>query len=256
MDRQERIALLVDQALELAPAERAAFVAALGDDEAVRREVQELLAAGGGRGSGFLEQPAALALQTHVDAEEQAGPDPMVGRTVGPYRLERLLGRGGMGAVYLARRADEEYEHQVAVKLLHPGFASAGLVHRFRNERQILARLDHPNIAKLLDGGTTDDRQPYLMMELVTGLRIDEYCDEHRLGVRERLLLFQEVCDAVHFAHQNLVVHRDLKPSNILVTAQGTPKLLDFGIAKLVEAPQLPPSLEVTRALLHAMPPS
>src|ERR1044072_8425204 len=128
MDRQERIALLVDQALELAPAERGAFVAALGDDERVaragqgllaprRREVQELLPPGDEMASGFLEHPAALALQTHVDAEEQAGPDPMVGRTVGPYRLERLLGRGGMGAVYLARRADEEYEHQVAVKL-------------------------------------------------------------------------------------------------------------------------------------------
>jgi serine/threonine-protein kinase len=172
------------------------------------------------------------------------------------YEVLRLLGRGGMGAVYLARRADEEYEQRVAVKLLHPGFASAGLVRRLRSERQILALLDHPNIAKLLDGGTTEDGQPYLVMELITGTRIDAYCDEHGLGVRERLLLFRQVCDAVHFAHQNLVVHRDLKPSNILVTAQGTPKLLDFGIAKLVEAPQLPHSVEVTKSLLHAMTPS
>ena len=258
-ERRERIALLVDQALEMAPGQRAAFVAAsCHDDEAMRREVLELLAADDDMGSSFLEQPAGfgLGLGHVVDAEEHTGPDPMVGRLVGAYRLESLLGRGGMGAVYLARRADEEYEQRVAVKLLHPGFASAGLLRRFRSERQILALLDHPNIAKLLDGGTTEDGQPYLVMELITGTRIDAYCDEHGLSVRERLLLFREVCDAVHFAHQNLVVHRDLKPSNILVTAQGTPKLLDFGIAKLVEAPQLPHSVEVTKSLFHAMTPS
>jgi serine/threonine-protein kinase len=257
MDRRERIALLVDQALELTPGERAAFIAAHADDEAIRREVEELLAADEDMESGFLEQRATLGLRTpDVDAEERAGPDPMVGRTIGAYRLETLLGRGGMGAVYLARRADDEYEQQAAVKLLHPGFVSAGLVRRFRSERQILARLDHPNIAKLLDGGTTEDGQPYLVMERIAGLRIDDYCDERGLGVRERLLLFCDVCAAVHFAHQNLVVHRDLKPSNILVTAQGTPKLLDFGIAKLVDEPQLPPSAEATRSLLHAMTPS
>ncbi len=257
-ERRERIALLVDEALELPPDRREAFLAArCADDEAMRREVHELLAADDDMDSNFLERPAALGLDGHdADAEERSGPDPMVGRLIGAYRLEALLGRGGMGAVYLARRADDEYEHEVAVKLLHPGFASAGLLRRFRSERQILARLDHPNIAKLLDGGTAEDGQPYLVMELITGMRIDAYCDEHGLGVRERLLLFREVCAAVHFAHQNLVVHRDLKPSNILVTAQGTPKLLDFGIAKLVEAPQLPESAEATKSLLHAMTPS
>jgi eukaryotic-like serine/threonine-protein kinase len=257
-ERRERIALLVDQALELAPDERVAFVAAqCHHDEAIRREVLELLAADDDMRSSFLEQPAALGLRTpDVDAEEHAGPDPLVGRMVGAYRLQTLLGRGGMGAVYLARRADDAYEHQVAVKLLHPGFASAGLLQRFRSERQILARLDHPNIAKLLDGGTTEDGQPYLVMERIDGVRIDAYCDDHRLGIRERLLLFRQVCDAVHFAHQNLVVHRDLKPSNILVTVQGTPKLLDFGLAKLIDAPELPPSAELTKSLLHAMTPS
>jgi eukaryotic-like serine/threonine-protein kinase len=255
---RERIALLVDQALELAPGQREAFVAAsCHDDDVIRREVLDLLDADDEMGSGFLEQPAALGLGGHDgDAEEQAGPDPMVGRLIGAYRLESLLGRGGMGAVYLARRADDEYEQRAAVKLLHPGFASAGLVRRLRGERQILALLDHPNIAKLLDGGTTEDGQPYLVMELIAGERIDAYCDEHGLGVRERLLLFRKVCAAVYFAHQNLVVHRDLKPSNILVTAQGTPKLLDFGIAKLVDASELPPSGEVTKSLLHAMTPS
>ena len=258
MDRLDRIAQLVDQALELAPAEREAFVATHSDgDEAIQREVRDLLAADDDMESGFLEQPAAFRVRgPDVDAEEQPGPDPMVGRMIGPYRIETLLGRGGMGAVYLARRADDEYEHQVAIKLLHPGFVSAELVRRFRSERQILARLDHRNIAKLLDGGTTEDGQPYLVMERIDGMRIDDYCDEHGLGVRERLLLFQEACGAVHFAHQNLVVHRDLKPSNILVTAQGTPKLLDFGIAKLVEEPQLPQSVEGTKSLLHAMTPS
>jgi eukaryotic-like serine/threonine-protein kinase len=257
-ERRERIALLVDEALELPPDRREAFVAArCADDEAMRREVQELLAADDDMDSNFLERPAALGLDAHdAGAEERSGPDPMVGRLIGAYRLEALLGRGGMGAVYLARRADDEYERQVAVKLLHPGFASAGLLRRFRSERQILARLDHPNIAKLLDGGTAEDGQPYLVMELITGVRIDAYCDEHGLGVRERLLLFREVCEAVQFAHQNLVVHRDLKPSNILITAQGTPKLLDFGIAKLVEAPHGPQSAEVTKSLLHAMTPS
>jgi serine/threonine-protein kinase len=257
-ERRERIALLVDEALDLPPDRREAFVAArCPDDEAIRREVKELLAADEDMASSFLEQPASRGLGVHeVGAEEPCGPDPMVGRLIGAYRLEALLGRGGMGAVYLARRADDEYEHQVAVKLLHPGFASAGLVRRLRSERQILARLDHPNIAKLLDGGTAEDGQPYLVMELITGMRIDAYCDEHGLGVRERLLLFRQICDAVQFAHQNLVVHRDLKPSNIMVTAQGTPKLLDFGIAKLVEAPPLLHNGDVTQSLLHAMTPS
>src|SRR5882672_5701304 len=140
-----------------------------------------------------------------------------------------------MGEVYRAVRADGQYTKEVAVKLVRGGFDSAFVQERFRNERQILASLDHSNIARLLDGGSTEDGVPYLVMELIEGTRIDEYCRERKLSVNERLQLFLQVCDAVQFAHQRLIIHRDLKPGNILVTAVGVPKLLDFGIAKILE---------------------
>jgi serine/threonine-protein kinase len=150
----------------------------------------------------------------------------------GPYRIEREIGRGGMGAVYLATRADDEYRKRVAVKVIKRGMDTDEIVERFRRERQTLANLDHPNIARLLDGGTTDDGLPYFVMEYVEGRPLDEYC--RTLSLAGRLRLFRTVCGAVQFAHRNLVVHRDLKPDNILVTSDGTPKLLDFGIAKLL----------------------
>jgi serine/threonine-protein kinase len=156
------------------------------------------------------------------------------GRPVGSYRILSEVGHGGMGAVYLAVRDDDEFKKRVAIKLLRRGMATDDLVRRFRNERQILASIDHPNIARLLDGGTTEEGLPYFLMEYVEGEPIDRYCDGHGLSVAERLELFRTVCAAVHFAHQNLVVHRDLKPGNILVTADGVVKLLDFGIAKLL----------------------
>lgn len=167
-----------------------------------------------------------------------AGPDPgrdLAGRRVGAYRLIRLLGRGGMGEVWLAERADEQYRQQVAVKLLPPGYSAPEMIARFRAERQILARLVHPRIASLLDGGVTEDGLPYLVMQYVDGVPITEACAARKLGVRERLRLFHQVCETVQFAHANLVVHRDLKPSNILVNAEGIPILLDFGIAKLLD---------------------
>ncbi|MGP0098284.1 MAG: protein kinase domain-containing protein, partial [Terriglobales bacterium] len=151
----------------------------------------------------------------------------------GPYRLAALLGAGGMGDVYRAARVDGQYEQQVALKVVRSGYAR-GLTARFRNERQILASLEHPNIARILDGGTTKDGVPYIVMELIEGLPMTEYCDQHKLRFDDRLKLFRTVCSAVHYAHQHLVVHRDIKPSNILVTADGTPKLLDFGIAKIL----------------------
>ena len=171
---------------------------------------------------------------------------PIEGRRIGPYRLERLLGRGGMGAVYLASRVDEFEMRQVALKVLKRGLATGDLVRRFQHERQVLARLDHPNIAKLLDGGTTAEGVPYFVMDYVEGEPIDRYCRRHRLGVRERLELFRKVCSAVHVAHQNLVVHRDLKPANILVGVDGEPKLLDFGIAKPLDAGSRAPALTVS----------
>src|SRR5687767_9684553 len=155
-------------------------------------------------------------------------------RRIGPYRILRELGHGGMGTVYLAARADEQFHKRVALKVIRSGADSAEVVRHFKRERQILASLDHPNIAHLLDGGTTDDGLPYFVMEYIQGQPVDRYCDNVRSTVAQRLQLFRHVCSAVHYAHQNLVVHRDIKPSNILVTAEGIPKLLDFGIAKLL----------------------
>jgi serine/threonine protein kinase/Flp pilus assembly protein TadD len=158
------------------------------------------------------------------------------GKEFGRYRIVRELGRGGMGAVFLAERSDGEFRQQVALKIMRRSFADHGLARRFRQERQILASLNHPNIARLLDGGVSSDGEPFLAMEYVEGLRVDDYCDRHDLPVRARLKLFLAVCRGVAYAHQSLVVHRDIKPGNILVTADGTPKLLDFGIAKLLDA--------------------
>ena len=162
----------------------------------------------------------------------------LVGRRLGPYVVLDQLGRGGMGAVYAAARDDEAYQHRVALKTLWRGADSVVLAQRFRSERQILAGLQHANIAQLLDGGTTEEGTPFLVMEYVDGIPIDAYCDQHRLAITARLDLFRQVCAAVAHAHQHLVVHRDLKPSNVLVSADGTAKLLDFGVAKLLDDPR------------------
>jgi eukaryotic-like serine/threonine-protein kinase len=153
---------------------------------------------------------------------------------IGPYRALKELGRGGMGRVYLAARADEQYQKRVAIKVIKAEVDRDEVVSRFRRERQILASLDHPNISRFLDGGATEDGRPYVVMEYVEGRAIDQYCDRESLSIPERLKLFRQLCSAVEYAHRNLIVHRDIKPGNILVTADGVPKLLDFGIAKLV----------------------
>jgi serine/threonine-protein kinase len=158
------------------------------------------------------------------------------GRRIGPYRIVRVIGSGGMGIVYLAERADDSFRQQVAIKLVRSRLVDPETERRLMDERQILANLDHPNIARLFDGGATEDGTPYLVMEYIDGVPIDHYCDSRRLSLDERLHLFRGICSAVHYAHQNLVVHRDIKPTNILVTRDGTPKLLDFGIAKLLDA--------------------
>ena len=175
-------------------------------------------------------------------------------RQIGPYRIERLLGQGGMGAVFLARRTGD-FEHQVAVKFIRSdfGIGTRVLDQRFRQERQILASLQHPNIAHLIDGGTSN-AHPYLIVEYVPGVRIDEYCNHHRLSIRQRIELFLKICSAVQYAHQNLIVHRDLKPANVLVLDDGTPKLLDFGIAKLLREDDSTPDL--TRTAMRAFTPS
>ncbi|MEO1203071.1 MAG: serine/threonine-protein kinase, partial [Pseudomonadota bacterium] len=188
-------------------------------------------------------------------AAADAGTDAALDQRVGNYRLVDLLGAGGMGNVYLAVRADEQYEQRVAIKLLHPGRRDRELIKRFVAERQVLARLEHPNIARLLDGGETDGGVPYLVMEFVEGVPVDEFCDHNRLSLTARLRLFQKICAAVEYAHNNLVVHRDIKPSNILVAADGEPKLLDFGIAKLLDEKAFQYSVALTRIGTSVMTP-
>jgi serine/threonine protein kinase/Tfp pilus assembly protein PilF len=197
--------------------------------------------------SPLLPEGGTITLAHEADRAASPPEGSEAGRSVGSYRILSEVGHGGMGAVYLAVRDDDEFKKRVAIKLLRRGMATDDLVRRFRNERQILASIDHPNIAKLLDGGTTEEGLPYFLMEYVEGEPIDRYCDAHRLSVGERLELFRTVCAAVHFAHQNLVVHRDLKPGNILVTADGVVKLLDFGIAKLLRPELYSDRAEATR---------
>jgi serine/threonine-protein kinase len=220
-----------------------------GDDAELRREVASLLAAH--ETEGVVEQL--------TDELTDVGPRVAAadGRLVGPYRLRELVGEGGMGAVYLAERADGQYERQVALKLVRLA-AGPSLEQRLMAERQILARLSHPNIAQLLDGGLSDSGQPYFAMEYVAGRPLDRYCDEERLGVADRVRLFLDVCAAVDYAHRNLVIHRDLKPGNVLVTADGQVKLLDFGIARLVvEDPDGGTSgAQPTGTLLRALTPA
>jgi len=189
-------------------------------------------------------------LEAETSLVAQAGP-----RLIGPYELDRLVGRGGMGAVYLAHRADGQFEQQVAIKLIDLPFATDLFREQFRLERQILARLSHPNIARLLDGGVSEDGELYLVMEYADGLSIHRYCTQHALPIRARIELFKSVCVAVRFAHQHLVVHRDLKADNIIVLEDGTAKLLDFGTAKMLTAVNVVPEGEFTRHGFHSFTP-
>ncbi|MFL5492925.1 MAG: tetratricopeptide repeat protein [Gemmatimonadales bacterium] len=228
-DRHRRVDLIFDALLDVPPEEQMAFAErAAGDDPEVHAELLRLLHAH--RREGFLESPLPMA-GALIDA---VLPEPRVPERVGPWRIVRLLGRGGMGAVYLGERADGQFEQRAAVKLIQRG--APGMLRRFLEERRILALLEHPGIARLIEGGVTPDGLPYFAMEMVEGVPLTQYCDEHELSVAQRLELVVQVCDAVSYAHQHLVIHRDLKPSNILVTADGRPKLLDFGIAKLLSS--------------------
>lgn len=230
--RWQRIKDLFSAAAEQPTGERRQFVAAVCPaDEDLQQEVESLLEAHE-RGACFLETPLAMDCTGLLAGVPEAAS--WAGRSLGPYRLLRALGVGGMGTVYLAERADEAFRKQVAIKLIRPGLRSPDILQRFARERQTLADLDHPNIAKLFDGGTAEDGTPYFVMEYVDGLPIDRYCDEVGLTIRGRVELFLGVCAAVQAAHRGLVIHRDIKPSNILVTSRGEPKLVDFGIAKLL----------------------
>lgn len=234
-ERWSQVEELFGHAAQLSVEEQRAYLAAAcrGDNK-LRDYVLDLLRAGPVMDATIERTIADTMYRVFADDESQARD--MRGAMIGAYRVERLLGSGGMGMVYLAQRADQQFDQQVAIKLGRHRLVDPETMLRLRNERQILADLDHPNIARLFDGGTTDAGVPYLVMEYIDGVRIDTYCDLHRLNIKARLELFQTICAAVHYAHQNLVVHRDIKASNILVTADGTPKLLDFGIAKLVDS--------------------
>lgn len=224
----DRIADCFEQAVALPPAERAAFVAAtLGDDAVARREVEAVLA------EHERGRPLSIEDWLVIDALSDA-PALTAGSRVGAYRIERLVGQGGMGEVYAAERVEGDYEQSVAIKVLRAGYASSELLRRFKAERRILARLTHPNIVGILDGGSTDDGRPFLVMPFVDGVPITTYCDGNTLDLDARLRLFVRVMLAVQYAHGQLVVHRDIKPSNILVTKDGDVQLLDFGIAKLM----------------------
>jgi len=228
-ERWQRVSELFGAALDRPAEDREAFLrASCGGDDELRREVESLVAAQE-RAGGFLSSPALVDVQPTTSSV----PPGLEGRHIGPYRVVGLVGQGGMGAVYRAVRDDDVFQKTVALKLVHAG-AGPEARRRFSAERKILARLQHPNIAAILDGGTSAEGQPYLVMEYVEGERIDAYCASHGLGVRQRLSLFVTICRAVGYAHQNLVVHRDLKPANVLVGGDGQPKLLDFGIAKLL----------------------
>jgi serine/threonine-protein kinase len=230
-ERWRRINDTLDEALDLAPELRAGFLArSCGDDAALRTEVEQLLRSCESTG-GLLDAPAPGLAAALAGGGEPGLPE---GTLVGPYRIVRELASGGMGTVYLAERDDPRLRQRVALKMVRQGLHADYLVRRFLEERQILASLEHPGIARLMDGAVTPAGVPWFAMEYVEGVPLDEYCDRHRLGVDERLRLFAQVCEAVQYAHRNLVAHRDLKPCNILVTESGQPKLLDFGIARLV----------------------
>ena len=244
-------------ALELKPDERAAFVnKACAGDAGLRIRVDQLLASHDESGD-FLASPALVdaGLVATGEYAEGAGAQTRVGERIGPYEIIREIGHGGMGTVFLALRADDQYRKEVAIKLVNRGMDTDAILRRFVIERQILANLEHPNIAGLFEGGTTTDGLPYLVMEYVEGQPINEYCDARGFTIALRLELFRQVCAALQYAHQNLVVHRDIKPSNILVTAEGVPKLLDFGIAKLLSPGWAADASEATASIVRLMTP-
>jgi serine/threonine protein kinase len=257
-ERWRRISSLLDQVLDLPEESRRPHLdAACATDPALADEVLAYLARGE-RAGGFLDGSPLSGIDTRTgddDSGEGASGEPLA-TTIGPYRLLRRIGRGGMGVVYLATRSDGQFTKQVALKLVRRGLDTEEILERFRRERQILAWLEHPHIARILDGGMSDDGRPYLVMEYVEGDPITAWCEARGASIEERLRLFREVCETVQYAHRNLVIHRDLKPSNILVTRDGQVKLLDFGIAKLLVPEGVEAEPALTRTGMRPMTPA
>src|SRR5215472_4752626 len=247
-----RVRPILESALELDSANRRAFLNEACADPSLRREVESLIDAHEQADTWVLNSLSVSGLGVEEGARFRLLP----GKRVGPYEILEELALGGMGAVYRAVRADGEYKQQVALKIVRADFGADSTAKRFRNERQILASLDHHNIAKILDGGTTADGLPYFVMEFIDGLPITDYCDRHKLTIDARLTIFRTVCSAVHHAHQHLVIHRDLKPNNILVLEDGSPKLLDFGIAKVLNPEPSNQNWLTTQTGLRCMTPA
>jgi serine/threonine protein kinase len=248
-ERLGRIRAVYEAALRVEAAEIEAFLEQeCGGDSECKQQVKGLLAARE-KIPAWLSEPLLGHAGRIIDSVHA-----FEGKELRGYKLIREIGHGGMGSVYLAERSDGAYTKQVAVKLVRAGQDNAEIAARFQREREILASLDHPNIARLIDGGSTKEGVPYFVMEFVDGRPITQWCDEHKLNVSERIALFRKVCSTVAYAHQRLVVHRDLKPGNILVTGDGTVKLLDFGIAKVLKQERIE-DLEATATLLNAMTP-
>lgn len=246
VERWEHMKQLFTSALAVPAEDRDAFLRkSCGQDDALIAELKALLSAH--------ESTPGESIASGSSAGRRA--NKWEGQRLGPYHVIHRIGSGGMGEVYVAARADDAFKKRVAIKLVQTGIHSEEILKRFRAERQILAALDHPNIAKLLDGGSTDDGVPYFVMDYVEGTPIHQYCDFRKLSIQDRIRLFRDVCMAVHYVHQNLIVHRDLKPNNVLVTADGKPKLLDFGIAKLLKPELFTQPVDATRVEFRLMTP-
>jgi eukaryotic-like serine/threonine-protein kinase len=260
-NRWQRVEQIYHSALEQEESQRTAFLEQVcADNQDLRLEVESLLTYVKKTGK-FIDKGALAVMakelagerSAHLDSPDQ---DPMIGKTIFQYRITAKLGSGGMGDVFRAVRADDAYEGHVALKLISAGHQSSFFISRFKTERQILASLDHPNVARLFDGGTTEDGVPYLVMEYIEGEPITAYCDQRRLSIGDRLKLFVQVCSAVQYAHQHLIIHRDIKPDNILVTADGTAKLMDFGIAKILDEEAESGQHETTMTGMRAFTPA
>ena len=241
-ERLNKVRELFDEASNLSADERELYLnQKCVDDPALKKEILSLFKTVENT-KDFLEEPLTI-----VEQNKNSFIDPYIGKQIGSYIIDGEAGVGGMGIVYTGKRNDKEFEQKVAIKILKHGISSEYLLKRFQIERQTLANLQHQNIARLLDGGKTEDGLPYLVMEFIDGIPITEYCNQNNLKITDRLKLFCEVCKAVQYAHQNLIIHRDLKPGNILVTKNGIPKLLDFGIAKLIDEDLVDTNESLTR---------